>query len=247
MNKGIIILLCVNLVIISMSFNTITNTHDVLFRSVEKLNNLDTNNQIINKQGYILSYNELHEQPNWVFYKLFPSDINCIDRAIRKNKFKEDYSIPTGSSTLSDYKGSGFDRGHLKPSADESCNQELMDETFLMSNMSPQSPGFNRGIWKYLESHVRSLINENDSLYVYTAGVLSDDLSTIGVNKVSVPKCYYKILYIFNNGNIKTESYLIPNIKCEDNYDSYLTDISIIEDTTGLDFPDVSVSFTLPK
>ena len=115
----------------------------------------DFDNQKQFRDGYVLSYNETHEQPNWVFYTLKSSDLVCNDKAKRKNNFKEDRDIATGSAQLSDYAKSGYDRGHLKASADESCDQYQMDETFLMSNMSPQVPGFNRGIWKRLEAHVR--------------------------------------------------------------------------------------------
>jgi endonuclease G len=176
-----------------------------------------------------------------------PEDIICDVKAKRKNKFKVDTRISTGSATLEDYKKTGYDRGHLKSSADESCDQEQMDETFLMSNMSPQVPDFNRGIWKSLESHVRDLLNDNDSLYVYTAGVLTNDLPTIGENKVSVPKTFYKIVYIFNNGSVSSESYIIPNAKTSDSYTRYSTSISTIEELTNIDFPDLSVSFKFPK
>jgi len=247
MNKVIILLTGWLLVLSITSFKFDDTTNDVVSKKIEIADSLDTNNQIINKQGFILSYNELHEQPNWVFYKLFPSDLNCLDKATRKNKFKSDIDITTGSASLEDYKGSGYDRGHLKPSADETCNQDLMNETFLMSNMSPQHPSFNRGIWKSLESHVRDLVKDYDSLYVYTAGVLSNNLSTIGDNKVTVPNMYYKIVYVFNEGDIYTEAYLIPNKKSVEPYKYYATTISAIEDVTGIDFPGVSISFTIPK
>ena len=210
-----------------------------------KFNNLD--NQIFHLNGFSLSYNETHEQPNWVFYRITKEDIICEVKAKRKNKFKEDTAIPTGSATIDDYKKSGYDRGHLKSSADESCDQSQMDETFLMSNMSPQVPEFNRGIWKSLESHVRDLALLNDSIYVYTAGVLINGLPTIGNNKVTVPKNYYKIIYIFNNSIVSTESYVIPNINTYDLYSKYNTSISTIEQLTNIDFPDTSMSFTFPK
>ena len=111
--------------------------------NLPRLINLD--DQIISHTSYTLSYNETHEQANWVKYMITKVELES-KVAKRKNNFKEDTSIITGSAQLIDYKGSGYDRGHLKASADESCNQTQMDETFLMSNMSPQNPSFNRGI-----------------------------------------------------------------------------------------------------
>nr|WP_320119464.1 DNA/RNA non-specific endonuclease [uncultured Marinifilum sp.] len=87
--------------------------------------------------------------------------------AVRKNKFKEDPAVKTGSAKLIDYKGSGYDRGHLCPAAAMKNSNLAMSESFYMSNMSPQAPAFNRGKWKSLESKVRKLTIENDSLYVF--------------------------------------------------------------------------------
>jgi endonuclease G len=70
----------------------------------------------------------------------------------RTNDFREDYKVTTGSASLSDFKGSGYDRGHLAPAGDMKWSSTAMSESFYMSNMSPQKPGFNRGIWKKLES-----------------------------------------------------------------------------------------------
>lgn len=207
----------------------------------------DLDNQKLYRDGYVLSYNEDHEQANWVFYVMKHSDLVCDNDAKRKNNFKEDRDIVTGSAQLSDYKKSGYDRGHLKASADESCDQTQMDETFLMSNMSPQKPGFNRGIWKNLESHIRDLTLENDSVYVYTAGVLTETIDTIGPNNVTVPAKYYKIVFIFKDGYAKTISYLIPNEKTTKSYEEFETSVFEIEDETGISFPNPHDKDKFPK
>ena len=119
--------------------------------------------QLVERNGYVLSYNETCEQPNWVMYTLTSEDLIKGD-ATRKNYFKSDRSFETLSASSSDYTRSGYDRGHLKPAADESNNQAQMDETFYMSNISPQLPGFNRGIWKKLENYVRVELIGNDSI-----------------------------------------------------------------------------------
>jgi endonuclease G len=206
----------------------------------------DQDDQLCNRDGYSLSYNEKHEQANWVFYKLDSTDIQCEIKAKRKNKFKADKNIITKSATLSDYAKSGFDRGHLKSSADESCSQEQMDATFLMSNMSPQEPRFNRGVWKSLEMHVRSLVKDYDSLYVYTGGVLEDSLKTIGSNQVSVPNHYFKIVYMFRNDTISTESYLMPNSDIKYKYMNYKASIATIEQASGLVFPKIALDRKFP-
>ena len=192
---------------------------------------------IYHRNGYSLSYNEKYEQPNWVQYTITLEELTCEVKAKRKNKFKKDNSVSTESATLKDYKGSGYDRGHLKASADESCDQQQMDETFLMSNMSPQDPRFNRGIWKKLESHVRKLASTNDSVMVITGGDLSDSLEVIGDNRVGIPKFYFKVLYVFNGNNSDTIGYYLPNKKIEDDLNNYILNIEEIEHKTEIIFP----------
>lgn len=157
-----------------------------------RINNSD--DQIIYHSGYILSYNETCEQPNWVRYQVKKEDLeNKV--AKRKNNFNEDDNVLTGSATLEDYKGSGYDRGHLAPAATFVNDQKKMDESFYMSNMSPQDPSFNRGIWKKMEEYERSVAIEKDSVYVISGGVLNGKLKTIGENKVCVPEFFFKIIY----------------------------------------------------
>ena len=100
--------------------------------------------QIINHFGYSLSYNEDHEQANWVFFELTDYEVSGIEK--RKNQFRSDPKVKTKSASLSDYRGSGYDRGHLAPAADMKWSVTTMSESFYMSNMSPQRPSFNRGL-----------------------------------------------------------------------------------------------------
>lgn len=100
--------------------------------------------EIIRHKYYTLSYNEDHEQANWVHYKLNPT---LLDGTMpRINSFKADPNVSTKSAELSDYKGSGYDRGHLAPAGDIKYSKESMIESFFLSNMSPQNPSFNGGI-----------------------------------------------------------------------------------------------------
>ena len=108
----------------------------------------------VDYKHYCLGFNKEHRQANWVYYELGAT--NLTGKASRKNDFRVDPKISRWSATPDDYKRSGYDRGHLCPAADMSFNAKAMSETFYMSNMSPQVPMFNRGIWKELEEHVRN-------------------------------------------------------------------------------------------
>ena len=85
--------------------------------------------------GYTLNYCEEYEQPYWVAYVLTADEV-FSSNSERDDNFHEDPSIPTGSATLADYKGSGYDRGHMIPAADLKWSEQAMDDSFYLSNMS---------------------------------------------------------------------------------------------------------------
>ena len=190
-----------------------------------------SNGELVTHVYYTLSYNEKHEQAEWVHYYL---DKNQISGNIeRTNNFRIDNKVSTGSASLADYKGSGYDRGHLAPAGDMKRDKTSMSQSFLLSNISPQNPSFNRGIWKKLESLVRAWAG-NNALYVTTAGILENNLKTIGFNKVSVPDRFYKIIYQLKDQ--KMIAFLMPNEKVTLPLASYIVSVDKIEDLTGIDF-----------
>ena len=190
--------------------------------------------QIVRHLAYVLSYNEKHEQANWVFYEL--TDNEVLGSVKRKDQFRRDPNVKSGSASLSDYKGSGYDRGHLAPAADMKWSSLAMSESFFMSNMSPQAPSFNRGIWKKLEAKVRKWATDNESIYIVTGGVLKGSLNTIGKNKVSVPEYYYKVILDYNEPEIKGIGFILPNKKANKPLNSYKVSIDDVEKFTGIDF-----------
>lgn len=193
-----------------------------------------SNKDVIKHSNYILSYNETYEQAEWVAYELTVAETNkTVDRA---DRFRADKTVSTASATLADYKGSGYDRGHLAPAADMGFNSTAMSESFYMSNMSPQTPSFNRGVWKKLESKVRNWASEYGKIYVVTAGVLSNDLPTIGANSVSIPKYYYKIILKGKGEHRKMIAFLLKNEKSNEPLSSFVVSTNEIEKLTGIDF-----------
>ena len=191
-----------------------------------------TANQIITHKNYTLSYSEQHEQAEWVFYYLSPE--NTSGAIKRTNNFREDPSVTTGSATLADYAGSGYDRGHLSPAADNSSDYQFMSESFYMSNMSPQTPGFNRGIWKNLEELFRTWSTTHNGIYIVTAGILTEDLPAIGPSKVSVPEYFYKIAY---DSNIQMMiAFLLKNESSTLSLDHFVVTVDSVEAMSGIDF-----------
>ena len=193
-----------------------------------------TYGQVIHHTYYSLSYSEKDEQAEWVAYKLTGNNIS--GNVKRKNNFKADKKVTTESAQLYDYKGSGYDRGHLAPAGSMKINKISMSESFYMSNMSPQNPSFNRGIWKRLEGKVRYWAEINDSIFVVSGPILDNPLGTIGKNKVTIPSAYYKTLIGYKNGKVKGIGFIIPNEKSGKSLYKYVASINDIEEITGIDF-----------
>ena len=189
---------------------------------------------IINHSSYSLLYSEKHEQALWIAYELTSEETNRMFE--RSNKFTPDFSVKTGSANDQDYKGSGYDRGHLAPAADMSFSQRSMQESFYYSNISPQDPSFNRGIWKRLESLVRDWAVINKSLYVVTGPVLTQGLNSIGRNSVSIPNYYYKVILDYRNPELKAIGFIIPNIGLKGDLSSFSVSVDKVEEITGLNF-----------
>ena len=119
-----------------------------------------TTNYLSVKKGYVMSYNGVEGRANWVGWTLSASDVGSVERT---NRFIQDESFPRGFRIVDerDYTHSGFDRGHLCNSEDRTSSYSLNVETFLMSNMIPQTPELNRGPFKFLEECLTKLYNGN--------------------------------------------------------------------------------------
>lgn len=191
--------------------------------------------EIVKHRFYTLSYAEKYEQAEWVTYELTRTMAQHED-VKRNDDFRPDPDVPTGSATPEDYSNSGYDRGHLCPAGDMEFSEKAMNETFYMSNMSPQEPAFNRGIWKHLEEMVRKWALQNQKIYIVTGGVLTDGLPTIGRNKVSAPKYFYKIILDYEEPEIKAIAFLIPNERSKKQLSAFVVPIDSVEALTGIDF-----------
>jgi len=191
---------------------------------------------VVQHTHFALGYDEKHEQAAWVAYKLEARETR--GRAEREDDFRPDPAVATKSATPSDYARSGHDRGHLAPAADFKFSKKAMSESFFMSNMSPQKPRFNRGIWKELEEQVRTWVKKDKAYYIVTGPVLSGSrYRKIGrKNKISVPKYYYKILLDMEEPEIKAIAFLMENKGSEKPLSSFVVSIDRIEQMTGIDF-----------
>ena len=189
---------------------------------------------IINHLAITLLYNEKHEQAKWVAYELESNKLNGNFK--RKNQFRIDPKVHTISASPTDYKKSGYDRGHLASAADMKWSKVAMEESFFMSNISPQTPGFNRGIWKKLESVVRRWANDYEKIYIVTGPVLTKEYSTIGLNNVSVPDFFFKVVLDNQGPEKKAIGFVLANEKSRNNLKDFSMNIDSVEKITGIDF-----------
>lgn len=193
-----------------------------------------TTGEVVRHTYFALSYDEDHEQAEWVAYELTRDRLN-EKWAERPNTFRPDPDVRTESATPRDYAGSGYDKGHLCAAADMAFNNKAIDETFFMSNMSPQVAAFNGGVWRELEECTRDWARKFNRLCIATGPVLTQTpLGSIGFSKVTVPGAYYKVLYAPEQH--KAIAFVMPNELSAKPVMDYAVSIDEVEKLTGLDF-----------
>jgi endonuclease G len=204
--------------------------------------------EVVYHSAYALVYDESHEQAKWVAHLILPEVATGTEG--RTNDFRPDPLIKTGSAVDEDYarkiktqegktktEGFGFDRGHLAPSADFRYSKKALSESYYYSNMSPQTPGLNRGRWADLEDAMRSACIEHKTpLFVVSGAILKEELPKLeqGKNKVTIPNHYYKVILDLEHS--EAIGFIMPNSKCEFPLQHYACTVDSIEKITGLNF-----------
>jgi len=211
--------------------DTEASTNDLV---EHKLLPSSTTGEIIKHNYYTLSYSEPHEQAEWVAYVLKKDHLTYDDR--ERPYFIEDPMVSTKSADWKNYRGSGYDRGHLLPAGDRRFSEQAYNETFYTSNISPQDKHFNAGIWNRLEQKVRYWCKKYGDVLVVTGGVLENDLSEIGDEEVDVPRLFYKIVLRGEGDNVRVVAFLIPSEESPEPLKNFLVPIDEIEKKTGIDF-----------
>ena len=163
--------------------------------------------------GFTLKYNEALRISDWVAYELTEEEASS-KTASRTNRFYSDMTITEKTAEDSDYLYSRYDRGHLAPAADMRFSKEAMQDSFCLTNITPQKPEFNRGIWAKLERAVRDWVSRDEALLIITGPVFtSDDFARIGKNGVAVPDFFYKVILDYTLPEKKGIAFIIPNKK----------------------------------
>ncbi len=202
--------------------------------------------QILFNRHYITGYSYYFRQPKWVLEIVNPPTINGDPEGVeRSDNFRPDFRIPeTFRADLVDFKGSGYDRGHMVPSANQRGLEVQNSETFLLSNMSPQKANLNRYAWRKLEQEIRNLNAKNDVLetYVVTGPMFNfgEPVDTIGTDDsndttIPIPHKYFKsILTEDQRGNLEMWSFILPNTRVDSPLEDFLVPTAIVEQYAGI-------------
>ena len=188
----------------------------------------------VDHDHYSLSYNEAYEQAEWVVYTLKKSHLTYDDR--ERPDFIEDPYVSSRSADWRNYRGSGYDRGHLCPAGDRRFSELAYRETFYTSNIVPQDSEFNAGIWNEMEKQVRRWSKKYDKIYVATGGILQSGLTTIGEEEVAVPNRFYKIVARGSVDDLQVLGFVFPHKDSSAPLSSFAVSVDRIEALTRIDF-----------
>lgn len=199
------------------------------------------------KSGYVVSYNASRKVPNWVSWELNSS---YVGSASRQDDYRVDGTFPSSiaQASLADYSGSGYDRGHMCPSADRTKTTTANSETFYLTNMIPQASNNNQGPWNNMENDLRTIAATGKELFIISGGTFSSSSNTIG-SGVVVPDKTWKVVVVLDSvgqgpSNVTSSTRVIavmmPNedsqISRTASWKSFRVSVDSIEAATGYDF-----------
>lgn len=175
---------------------------------------------VLKREGYDNVYDTRTKVSSYVYERLTRESLQR-NTTRESSNFKVDRDVPPQNRAQhADYQKSGYDRGHLKPAGDAVVSEKAMEDTFLLTNISPQQPEFNRNYWKQLERYVRTLVDRYDLVEVFTGCLFLPQIYTdektrvsyevIGNGNVAVPTHFFKVLYLHKR-SISSTAYILPN------------------------------------
>jgi len=198
-------------------------------------------NYLMIKPQYALSYNRSKGTANWVSWELNQSYLGSVDR---QNDFRPDDTLPPGWNqvTPSVYSRSGYDKGHIAPSGDRTLSAQDNSQTFLMTNMMPQTPDNNRYTWESLEKYCRKEAKHGKELFI-----IAGPLGSIGKlhSSVTIPQSTWKVVVMLDHpgsrvtANTRVIAVNVPNQQgLIHNWRAYRVNVKTLEKMTGYHFLD---------
>lgn len=192
--------------------------------------------ELLQYPGFTVSFNPKHHIPNYVAWTLTGDEAKGGDVDKRTDNFAPDPAVRS-CPTLDDYRGSGFDRGHMAPAGDMKWSRDAMNACFLLTNMAPQAHNLNKGAWRTLEEKCREWAKRDSAVVIICGPVLTDPVKKrIGNTKVTVPKRFFKVVLAPNLSPPQGIGFIMPNGQVEGGMQTAAVSIDSVEAVTGFDF-----------
>lgn len=193
-------------------------------------------NELYYREGYIVGYNKDLRVPNFVAWCLTSDHTTGPQK--RLQNFIEDTEVPIPRATPQDYKGSSWSRGHLCPAGDNKWSFKAMYDTFLLSNICPQHPALNAGMWNQVEMLCRQWANKYGEVYIVCGPIFlkNSEKQTIGPNKVAVPDAFFKVVLCLDWQHPKAIGFICRNTALTGKKHDYVHSVREVERITGINF-----------
>lgn len=197
--------------------------------------------RIFRNDGFILGYSDLRGNPLWVVYRISPIPKDAPYHK-RPRYFSSDWRSISRIGH-DDYSHSGYSRGHLAPNyaITRLYGREAQLDTFLMSNVSPQSDNLNRKLWQRLEEvEIDEFTKIFGEIWVYTGPIFDPEVEHLRTsNRVEIPDAFFKIYLAPGAQPDKTRmlAFVMPqDVRGDEPLDRYLVSVDRVEELTGFDF-----------
>ena len=189
---------------------------------------------LLQKTGFTLGYSFKYRQSIWVAYTLTAENLQA-KQVRRRDEFRADPEVKNHPVHPKDYTRSGFDKGHLAPAADMTYSFGSMSDSFFMTNISPQIPGCNRGIWKRLEKQVWRWAIKEEKLYIITGPIFPQKTLVMKNTAIPIWEAFYKLILDLTPP-MKMIGFIVPNQTSKRRVYSFAVSVDKVEQATRYDF-----------
>lgn len=193
--------------------------------------------QILEKMGYTVSYNNETKNANWVAWHLTKE--RTLGSANRDGiPYMVDQEVRGPRQELDDWYNLDLplDHGHICPAADNKWSQEAMEQTFLLTNMCPQNHNLNSGDWEELESRCRGWARHYGDVYIAAGPIIDTENKNVIGNNVAVPDAFFKVILCMKGKHPKALGFIYPNVASNHKMSYYVHTVDDVEEKTGIDF-----------
>lgn len=194
---------------------------------------------VVHHTGFALAYSPVTNCPQWVAWSLTREEAES-NKFKRKDNFRADPSLPHQNQVQgSDYRHTGFDKGHMCPAADMKWSEEAMDDCFYMSNICPQEPNLNQKWWEHLEQACRRWAGMEGEIFICCGPIFSDEIPKryIGTDVlVRVPDGFFKVVLSLSPGREKAIGFIYRNDSTRQTMEDAVVTVDKAEEITGYDF-----------